>query len=166
MTSQEEKIMGNNQCVICYREDKDVTHKCTQCRETWLCGSCVAQMQENGQAKNCPVCKKGSPWCNNLPVVIEAEPQRNRLYYTEKIEHVLWKIMLGIMTACVCWLIGYLFSLANEGEMRQTTYPLAMTILIYMMIGFMILGLVTLVMITCGLCCIGCLSLGIPQENL
>ena len=165
MISHNKEIPEDKQCVVCYCQDEDVTHKCNQCKETWLCGSCVSQMQENGQARNCPVCKKGSPWCDSLPLATSSDDSREtRVYYSEKIVIILRKIMLGIMTICVCWLIGYLFALANDGEMRQiSSYPLAMAILMYIMLGFMISAMVGLVIFVCSLCFVTCLSLGTPQ---
>jgi len=177
-----------NQCVVCYREGADVTFKCIQCNNSWLCGECIAQMQENGSADKCPVCRKGSPWSNNLRVVVESSERRKsslcynsqitsedvdididdeRIYYGKQIRIWTRKFALALFMLCLCYLTGYIFVISNDGKMRQDApYPIIMSIVIYTAIGFMILMMCGLVLLVCGGCVISCLSLGIPQENM
>ena len=174
-----------NQCVICYREGADVTFKCIQCNNSWLCGECITQMQENGHADKCPVCRKGTPWSNNLRVVVESPERRkrslcynsqttsedvdigNRIYYGKQIRFWTETFALVLFMLCLCYLTGYIFVISSDGEMRQDApYPIIMSIVVYTAIGFMILMMCGLVLLVCGVCAISCLSLGIPQENM
>ena len=167
MSTDKKNPEENQECAICYCENDDVVHKCTQCKRTWLCASCIAQMQENGQAEKCPVCNKMAPWCENLPVANQYKSKMTRVCHNEKVEMITWRILIGTMTLCLCCLMGYLFALANDDEMRKTSsYPLALVLLIYTMTGFMMLAILGLALLVCSGCVVACLSLGIPQENI
>ena len=171
-------------CAICYCAGKDVTFKCIQCNNTMFCGSCIAKMQETGCADKCPVCRKGPPWSSNLEIVIgtperkkkslcynspatDEDSDQPRTYYGKQVGIWIWKFMLVAAMLCLCCLVGYIFVITNDGEMREDgPYPVIMSVIIYTAIGFMILMMCGLVVLVCAVCAISCISLGIPQENV
>ena len=167
MNSNQTDVDSTRECVICYCTGPDVSYECNRCNNTRICGRCVTRMQETGKAGKCPVCCKCSPWCDNLPVVVE-DSEKARTYYSKKIGVFAWRFMLVVLQLCLSCLIGYIFSLANDGQMRvkSTPHPVLMSIIVYTAVGAMIMILSGFVCFMCALSAIACLSLGIPEENI
>lgn len=166
MDSNQTDEGSTRECVICYCTGPDVSYECNRCNSTRICGTCVTRMQETGKAGKCPVCCKCSPWCDNLPVIVE-DSEKARTYYNKKFGVFAWRFMLVVLGLGLSWLIGYIFSLANDGKMRENTpHPVLMSIVVYTAVGAMIIVAVIFVCFMCALCAIACLSLGIPEENI
>ena len=130
-------------------------------------------MQENGVVDKCPVCRKGTPWCNDLPVVVVDEAAVSATeeatgiqpHYGKKVALLAARLIMALIALCICWLVGYIFAIANDGEIRGGS-PVWMSIIAYTATGFIILIMVGIGCSICALCAITCLSLGISEENI
>jgi hypothetical protein len=145
----------DNTCVICFENSK-ITHNCIQCKSCNICIGCISNIQERGIAGQCPVCRKNTPWCNNMPVVIEVKKTNY------DISHILvccLRLFQLIAIISISWCIGFIYAYASNGEVNTDQTHIIVKILLFIILGAIILCMLLSIVTFIGLCAITCLNI-------
>ena len=161
-----------NYCCICRDEQKDPSHKCNRCNNTFLCVDCVSSGMELGILNKCPICRKNEPWCNIIheDVTMESSPYTkyiiDRDYINNCKPHITkwFKLFLhNILFLILSYVIGTIFKLANN--ICLICGNVYINILSTLLAGLIIITIGTCLLLGVCIICMGCLSLGTASEN-
>jgi hypothetical protein len=162
MSTDEIELQETEQCAICLEKSDESPPRCIQCNNCNLCPSCILNLQEYGAAAKCPVCRKESPWCNDLAVVID-KPQRSRFYSSEMLQICLLRFIAGLLCIIISWATGYLWVYSDQEKYAtMSDNPFILNMIVYIVMGGILLFMIGFFL---SLCIISCLSLGIPSRQ-
>ena len=162
MSTDEIEPYETEQCAICLEKSRESPPRCIQCNNCNLCPSCILNLQEYGAAANCPVCRKDSPWYNDLAVVIE-KPQRSRFCSSEMLR-IYWERFCAVLLyILISWAIGYLWVYSDQEQYAtMSDNPFIVNMIVYIVMGGILLCMIGFFL---SLCIINCLSLGTTSRQ-
>lgn len=148
-------------CAVCLENNK-ISYSCGHCKSCNVCIDCIASMQEHGMAGKCPICRKSSPWCNNLDVVINDKPKR--INYTLCIPLCCYRSIQVIAIFTMLWCVGFTYVYASGISFTLTGSHLIVNIFMFIIIGILIMIIILMIISMVGICAITCLTIASSES--
>lgn len=161
-----ELIETVSRCPVCLETAPDLPYNCKNCT-CKLCSVCIVRLQEEGQAKMCPVCRRGGQWCEQVKFA-GAEAEHGDRYsqsMPRAVKYAVTKALTLLLSLTVFWVTGTLATLMSGQKVCLVgCEDIWLYAMIYIFTGAVIIGVLGMILACLCMCLISVLSLGGPAR--
>ena len=169
----------NSACVICKDDNATINYECLRCFSTKLCTNCTFSLMEKGYT-DCPVCQKTYPWCRDISskevlaitpslqnqpnnILNRVTPLPERRILEDRRNHLLKKYCIYLANILCISIGSFILGLITRLILGHCVFicenPI-IDIFHTMIVGILTLTCITIILLCCGICCIGLAHLG------